>query len=222
MTGAGVRIGNASGFYGDRESAVREMLTGGDLHYLTGDYLAELTMLILAMDRLKDPGRGFARSFLRQMEEGLGLALDAGVKVVVNAGGLNPAALAAALREQAERLGLTASVAHVEGDDLLPRAAELGLAGPGGAAPLAANHADRLDEALIRAGRIDERVELGLCDEEQLRRLYLKFDPDEVAALAFAAEFAPQGLSPAQVQGRLMRRFGATSSKPPAPPGSRG
>ena len=84
------------------------------------------------------------------------------------------------------------------------------------------NHADRLDEALIRAGRIDERVELGLCDEEQLRRLYLKFDPDEVAALAFAAEFAPQGLSPAQVQGRLMRRFGATSSKPPAPPGSRG
>ena len=139
MTGAGVRIGNASGFYGDRESAVREMLTGGDLHYLTGDYLAELTMLILAMDRLKDPGRGFARSFLRQMEEGLGLALDAGVKVVVNAGGLNPAALAAAVREQAERLGLTASVAHVEGDDLLPRAGELGLAGPGGAAPLAAN-----------------------------------------------------------------------------------
>jgi hypothetical protein len=73
------------------------------------------------------------------MEDGLGLALDAGVKVVVNAGGLNPAALAAALREQAERLGLTASVAHVEGDDLLPRAGELGLAGPGGAAPLAAN-----------------------------------------------------------------------------------
>ncbi|HMS89450.1 MAG TPA: DUF1446 domain-containing protein [Acidimicrobiales bacterium] len=139
MTGAGVRIGNASGFYGDRESAVREMLTGGDLHYLTGDYLAELTMLILAMDRLKDPGRGFARSFLRQMEEGLGLALDAGVKVVVNAGGLNPAALATAVRDQAERLGLTASVAHVEGDDLLPRAGELGLTGPGGAAPLAAN-----------------------------------------------------------------------------------
>ena len=132
MTGAGVRIGNASGFYGDRESAVREMLTGGDLHYLTGDYLAELTMLILAMDRLKDPGRGFARSFLRQMEEGLGLALDAGVKVVVNAGGLNPAALATAVRDQAERLGLTASVAHVEGADLLPRAGELGRTGPGG------------------------------------------------------------------------------------------
>ena len=139
MTGAGVRIGNASGFYGDRESAVRELLTGGDLDYLTGDYLAELTMLILAMDRLKDPGRGYARSFLRQMEEGLGLALDAGVKVVVNAGGLNPAGLATAVRELADRLGLTASVAHVEGDDLSARADELGLTGPGGAAPLAAN-----------------------------------------------------------------------------------
>jgi hypothetical protein len=134
-----VRIGNASGFYGDREDAVREMLTGGDLHYLTGDYLAELTMLILAMDRLKDPNRGYARSFLRQMEEGLGLAVDAGVKVVVNAGGLNPAGLAAAVRDLAERLGVPATVAHVEGDDLLPRAGELDLAGPGGAAPLAAN-----------------------------------------------------------------------------------
>lgn len=75
---APLRIGNASGFYGDRESAVREMLTGGELDYLTGDYLAELTMLILAMDRLKDPDRGYAKSFLRQMEDCLGLAVDAG------------------------------------------------------------------------------------------------------------------------------------------------
>lgn len=129
-----LRIGNASGFYGDRESAVREMLTGGALDVLTGDYLAELTMLILARDRMKDPGRGFARSFLRQMEDGLGLALDAGVRLVVNAGGLNPGGLAAELRHLAERLGLAPVVAHVEGDDLLPRAEELGLG-----APLAAN-----------------------------------------------------------------------------------
>ena len=134
-----VRIGNASGFYGDREAAVREMLTGGRLDYLTGDYLAELTMLILAMDRLKDPGRGYARSFLRQMEDGLGLALDAGVKVVVNAGGLNPAGLATAVRDLAGRLGLSAAVAHVEGDDLSGRVDELGLHGPDGSAPLAAN-----------------------------------------------------------------------------------
>ena len=70
------------------------------------------------------------------------------------------------------------------------------------------NHAGQLDEALIRAGRIDERVELGPCDEDQLRRLFLKFRPDEAAARAFAAERVPQGLSPAQVQAELMRRFG--------------
>ena len=124
------RIGNASGFYGDRFSAVREMLTGGPLDVLTGDYLAELTMLILGRDRAKDPSRGFARTFLAQMEECLGLAADRGVRIVVNAGGLNPAGLATALRELAARLGLATAVASVEGDDLLPRAAELGLGEP--------------------------------------------------------------------------------------------
>lgn len=78
MTSGSVRIGNCSGFYGDRMAAMREMLTGGELDYLTGDYLAELTMLILARDRAKDPGRGYARTFLRQLEESLGLALDKG------------------------------------------------------------------------------------------------------------------------------------------------
>ncbi|SOB85776.1 acyclic terpene utilization AtuA family protein [Streptomyces sp. 1331.2] len=125
--GAVLRIGNASGFYGDRFSAVREMLTGGPLDVLTGDYLAELTMLILARDRLKDPSLGYARTFLRQMEECLGLARERDVKVVVNAGGLNPARLADELRELAQRLGVEAAVAHVEGDDLLPRRDELGL-----------------------------------------------------------------------------------------------
>ena len=114
-----LRIGNASGFYGDRASAMHEMLTGGDLDVLTGDYLAELTMLILAMDRLKNPGLGYAKSFLRQLEGCLGLAVDGGVKIVVNAGGLNPAGLATAVRDLAGRLQVDASVAHVEGDDVL-------------------------------------------------------------------------------------------------------
>ena len=57
-----VRIGNCSGFYGDRLSAMREMLDGGELDDLTGDYLAELTMLILGRDRLKDPDRGYAKT----------------------------------------------------------------------------------------------------------------------------------------------------------------
>ena len=74
------------------------------------------------------------------------------------------------------------------------------------------NHAERLDEALIRAGRIDERVELGTCDEDQLRRLYLKFQPDEAAARAYATENVGKALSPAQVQGDLMRRFGAVKN----------
>ena len=125
-----IRIGNCSGFYGDRLSAMHEMLTGGDVDYLTGDYLAELTMLILGRDRMKDPDRGYAKTFLRQLEQCLGLAVDRGVRIVANAGGLNPAGLAAAVRALAERLQITVAVAHVEGDDLLPRADELGLGRP--------------------------------------------------------------------------------------------
>ncbi|MFE7927204.1 acyclic terpene utilization AtuA family protein [Streptomyces sp. NPDC057456] len=113
-----LRIGNASGFYGDRFDALRDMLTGGELDVVTGDYLAELTMLILGRDRLKNPAAGYARTFLRQLEESLGLAHDRGVRVVTNAGGLNPAGLADAVRQLAERLGIPARVAHVEGDDL--------------------------------------------------------------------------------------------------------
>ncbi|MFF4472828.1 acyclic terpene utilization AtuA family protein [Streptomyces sp. NPDC001599] len=113
-----LRVGNASGFYGDRFDAMREMLTDGPLDVLTGDYLAELTMLILGRDRLKDTGAGYARTFLRQLEECLGLAHDRGVRIVANAGGLNPAGLADAVRALAERLGIPVRVAHVEGDDL--------------------------------------------------------------------------------------------------------
>ena len=120
-----VRIGNCSGFYGDRHSAMREMITGGELDYVTGDYLAELTMLILGRDRMKNPDRGYAKTFLTQLEECLGLAVDRGVRIVANAGGLNPAGLATAVRGLAERLGLSVNVAHVEGDDLVGRAEEL-------------------------------------------------------------------------------------------------
>ncbi|WP_404948622.1 DUF1446 domain-containing protein [Streptomyces sp. ARC14] len=115
---APLRIGNASGFYGDRFDAVREMLTGGPLDVLTGDYLAELTMLILGRSRLKDPEKGYAATFLRQLEEGLGLAHERGVKIVTNAGGLNPAGLADAVRKLAAKVGVPVTVAHVEGDSL--------------------------------------------------------------------------------------------------------
>ncbi len=129
-----LRIGNASGFYGDRFDAMREMLTGGELDVLTGDYLAELTMLILGRDRLKDPRLGYAKTFLRQLEENLGLAHGRGVKIVANAGGLNPAGLADAVRELADRVGVPVRVAHVEGDSLpLPEGALTANAYLGGA-----------------------------------------------------------------------------------------
>ncbi len=117
-TRSALRIGNCSGFYGDRLSAMREMLEGGELDVLTGDYLAELTMLILGKDQLKDPSLGYARTFVRQVEDCLGLALERGVTIVANAGGLNPAGLADRLREVATGLGLDPQVAHVEGDDV--------------------------------------------------------------------------------------------------------
>jgi hypothetical protein len=128
-----VRIGNCSGFYGDRLSAMREMLEGAQgehrLDYLTGDYLAELTMLILGKDQLRDPSLGYARTFLAQMSESMGLALDRGVRIVANAGGLNPEGLAQKLEEVAGSLGLAPRIAWVDGDNLAPRAAELGFDG---------------------------------------------------------------------------------------------
>jgi hypothetical protein len=120
-----VRIGNAAGFYGDRFEAMREMVEGGPLDVLTGDYLAELTMLILWKARQKDPSLGYAPTFLGQLEEVLGTCLDRGIKIVTNAGGLNPSGLADRVRRLSERLGLQTRVAHVEGDDLVERVPDL-------------------------------------------------------------------------------------------------
>lgn len=126
---APLRVANCSGFYGDRLAAAREMVEGGPIDVLTGDWLAELTMLILAKDRLKDPSGGYAKTFVRQMEQVMGTCLERGIKVVANAGGLNPAGLAAKLREVASGLGLSPVIAHVSGDDLMPRLDELRAAG---------------------------------------------------------------------------------------------
>jgi hypothetical protein len=124
-----VLIGNSSGFYGDRNAAPREMVEGGPIDVLTGDYLAELTMLILWKARQKDPSAGYARSVLGQLEQVLGTCLDRGIKIVNNAGGLNPAGLAEQIAALAERLGLHPKIAYVTGDDLLPRLDDLAAAG---------------------------------------------------------------------------------------------
>jgi Acyclic terpene utilisation family protein AtuA len=141
-----VRIANSSGFYGDRGAAAREMVEGGPIDVLTGDYLAELTMLILWKARQKDPSAGYARTVLHQLEPVLGTCLDRGIKIVNNAGGLNPAGLAAELQALAGRLGLHPKIAYLTGDDLLPRLDELLASGQ----PLA--HLDS-GQPLVAAGR---------------------------------------------------------------------
>lgn len=116
-----VRIANCSGFYGDRIAAAWEVLEGGDVDVLTGDYLAELTMLILWKARQKDPAAGYAKTFLTQMERVMGTCLDRGIRVVSNAGGLNPRGLTAKLHELAGELGLSPKIAYIDGDDLTDR-----------------------------------------------------------------------------------------------------
>jgi hypothetical protein len=120
-----IRVANCSGFFGDRLSAAREMVEGGPIDVLTGDWLAELTMLILARTRIKNPERGYARTFVTQMEQVMGTCLDKNIKVVTNAGGLGPDGCADAVAEVANKLGLHPKIAYVRGDDLLPRMNEL-------------------------------------------------------------------------------------------------
>ena len=118
-----LRIGNCSGFFGDRTHAAREMVEGGPLDVLTGDWLAELTMYIL--HKTRERTGGYARTFLRELEEVLPTCLERGITVVSNAGGLDPEALAAAVGELARRQGLDVHVASVSGDDITPDLAAL-------------------------------------------------------------------------------------------------
>ncbi len=120
-----IRIANCSGFFGDRLSAAKEMVEGGPIDVLTGDWLAELTMLILARTRVKRPNGGYARTFVTQLEQVMGGCLDRGIKFVSNAGGLDPGGCAEAVAEVAGKLGLNPKIAYVRGDDLMPRIGEL-------------------------------------------------------------------------------------------------
>ena len=116
-----VRVANCSGFFGDRMSALADVVRGGPVDVVTGDYLAEVTMLVLAKTRMKDPEAGYARSFLAQVEPVLSEVAEQGIKVVVNAGGLNPAGLANATRDLCRKAGVSLAVAHIEGDDIVER-----------------------------------------------------------------------------------------------------
>jgi hypothetical protein len=118
-----VRVGNCSGFFGDRTHAAREMVDGGPIDVLTGDWLAELTMYIL--HKTRERSGGYARTFLRELEEVLPTCIERGITVVSNAGGLQPESLAAAVTELARRQGLDVHVASVSGDDITPHLHEL-------------------------------------------------------------------------------------------------
>lgn len=120
-----IKIANCSGFYGDKLSAAREMVEGGPIDVLTGDYLAELTMAILYSQKMKRDTGGYVGTFLKQVREVLKPCIDKNIKIVSNAGGLNPSAMAAAVEEIAGELGLAVKVAYIDGDDLVPRIPEL-------------------------------------------------------------------------------------------------
>lgn len=114
-----VRVGNFSGYLGDRFTALGEVLAGDPVDVLMGDYLAEITLAGLAARYRRDPSRGYVEYFLDQLRPHLQVIADRRIKVVTNAGGLHPAGLAAALRELTAAAGVRLSVAHVEGDNVL-------------------------------------------------------------------------------------------------------
>ncbi|MCA9535623.1 MAG: DUF1446 domain-containing protein, partial [Myxococcales bacterium] len=121
-----IRIGCAAGFWGDSNAAAAQLVQGGELDYLVLDYLAEVTMSILAAARRKDPAAGYATDFVSEVIAPLAPALAAhDIKVVANAGGVNPQACRAALEAALAAAGVSRKIALVLGDDLQPRAAEL-------------------------------------------------------------------------------------------------
>ena len=124
-----IRIANCSGFYGDRASAMADLARAGGIDVITGDYLAEVTMLILGKARAKDPTLGYATTFLQHLDAALEHLVANRIRVVVNAGGLNPAGLAAATRELVASRGHDLRVAHVGGDDVFGRLDALQQAG---------------------------------------------------------------------------------------------
>ncbi len=121
-----VRIGGASGFWGDSATGAVQLVASGQIDYLVFDYLAELTMSLLAAARMKNPDAGYATDFVDvAMRAVLKDALASGVRIIANAGGMNPRACAAALQSLADELNVTVSIAVVEGDDIMPLLPEL-------------------------------------------------------------------------------------------------
>jgi hypothetical protein len=120
-----VRLGCWAAFWGDTSTAVDQILDGAEIDYLVSDYLSEITMALLARARAKDPNAGFVPDALRVLRPRLAEIHERGIKIVTNAGALNPAACARAFAEAAEAEGLPLRIAAIEGDDLLGQLPQL-------------------------------------------------------------------------------------------------
>ena len=116
-----IRIGSCSGFWGDSTDGARQLVASGQIDYLVGDYLAEITMSLLARAKMKDPALGYTPDFVDAVAPLLPQIAAQGIKVVVNAGGLNPEGCRAALAKAADAAGVALRIAVVEGDDLMPQ-----------------------------------------------------------------------------------------------------
>lgn len=194
-----IRIGGASGFWGDAAMATPQLLAGGGLDYIVYDYLAEITMSIMARARAEKPEAGFATDFVSQaMKPNLTEIARQKVKIISNAGGVNPEACAAAVRALIADRGLDLKVAAITGDDLVARKEEIAKQGFGemfsgdefpdpkkvlsinaylGAFPIA----KALDEGadIVITGRcVDSAVTLGACIHE------FGWTPDDLDRLA--------------------------------------
>lgn len=119
MTTNAVKVGNGQGFWGDSARGPLQLVRGGGIDYLTMDFLAEVTMSIMQKLRSRNPEAGYATDFVSQLERILPHCVEHGIKVIANAGGVNPEACAAAVDDVVRRLGLDVTVATVGGDDVL-------------------------------------------------------------------------------------------------------
>ena len=121
-----IKIANCSGYYGDKLSAAKELVDGGPIDVLTGDYLAELTMAILYGQKIqRGEDKGYVGTFLKQIKDVAASCKEKNIKIVSNAGGLNPRSMAHEIEQILNDLSIDLKVAYIDGDDLIPRMNEL-------------------------------------------------------------------------------------------------